>query len=1190
MLLFLRELSGSTGMANWNGQSLSLRSILESLPPMQERYLRTLLPQEEWASLQGVLNGSVGMRGFFSLYRRAQNWSDRGYSTAARCMFLALTEVCQSSAWGGEGKKLADRARRRAEVLSGGGSFLDRFEYEARPLLSSLLDPVNMAAYVVGAPSYRWAKSMSLGRLLRTESVLGKVPFAIELLSSGVGLAVESGAFLGVSKLGHGFQGVHQDWSLSSLGREYGKTVADFGLMKIGGRLGVKAGGSLRGRADVLGSMLPDVGVYGGIVLSHPLGVWGGWNEEKSWSWVLGQSLVTMLHQKAAGRISDVLLMSHLPGLRRYQQGLEMEAQRLSREYFDRLRGRLISPQGYGEYAWALGSWGKGPMRFLSEGGEGSGKKKLASPKNFTEWPTLSGQINKLQVRRGEIQEVMVLSFLEWFRVSEALLAEISLKDAGFEGYSQFTIQQLSSSAESLRNQFNLLGDIKECLVALKFPLRRFLESSFKSEARTMWDGIVEIDPQFRVFLEVQKPLDVALGSFSRAYESANVGEMAKAMDQIRDIYHSLCFSHFSAPRMEPPVMGGVASSLRRDAMLQGIAIVDLFTHSTATQKLAQLTSMTSLLLPHGEASFSHGSMAEQLREAIQLLGKPGYAQVLHAKVANLARRKDWLHFSLPLLLAHHRGEPSRFWQEHADLLGALSKEDLENTHLVLNWLGLGLGGNNHPVQQLHFLEAGIGSYYPSWAGPRFDLLRQVALGPHQDSQGHWQGLPLFSGAHIVQPLLCATFGERGGQAVLGHALYHFYRHYDRPLEGFLGALRSPPEIRAQVVSLLGAAYGAHGGDGAFPYIGLRAWRLEAGGISPAIPLALQETVPIKKLVYEWRHLINEIRRQERVSQNGEDPTEIGKLLSFPPRQGPFHAASTVGQVVPPLNQILPYGIWEIFQLHREAALGRSRASSRQWGRIEQLYQQFKDKSWKEWSLREFWASYCELAEFSRDVSPSIDLLLQAFTPAYLSVAAQNPGAAFERLVSERPYFSRHIGGGASRSSQPKTPAQEEKSARETWEQWAALTHLSLQLMSGAKPDPEILFRVGQDWRVDPHAVGDPHSVGLWMPRLGELHSQGGRLLRSKTDETTVQIQLGIEAFLEHPYRMDAARDYLERSGALRGMGSPGASVPLSLRVLSLLHHSLRWRPSATDPTSLELLPSPSREVAEVVPFPDPSK
>ncbi len=925
MLLFLRELSGSTGMANWNGQSLSLRSILESLPPMQERYLRTLLPQEEWASLQGVLNGSVGMRGFFSLYRRAQNWSDRGYSTAARCMFLALTEVCQSSAWGGEGKKLADRARRRAEVLSGGGSFLDRFEYEARPLLSSLLDPVNMAAYVVGAPSYRWAKSMSLGRLLRTESVLGKVPFAIELLSSGVGLAVESGAFLGVSKLGHGFQGVHQDWSLSSLGREYGKTVADFGLMKIGGRLGVKAGGSLRGRADVLGSMLPDVGVYGGIVLSHPLGVWGGWNEEKSWSWVLGQSLVTMLHQKAAGRISDVLLMSHLPGLRRYQQGLEMEAQRLSREYFDRLRGRLISPQGYGEYAWALGSWGKGPMRFLSEGGKGS--SDLVVAKDLCK---CLDELTLLNSKGLDVQELLILDYSTWVHVAEALCMEVSVGGANFGGHPLLE-RRLSTLEGNIRERFQTFRDLKTKEETLRFSIgteyrdllsglmgevsyrdglklereysrlferfssayqarrpgemrevmkssegklsEEFFEGSgslimpeyaldreslerlgiakavvsqwttvanrvlqFRSSSvpeqrvkaeqdlrqateiiarafglsRVAQGGFDSIQPEGLAYkfnlvslkLGLKRDLAKALNDFFEAYSQSSAKAMRDALEYINEeIYFANepeAFAREMVSQQKEVAPSQRSLALRRDGVLRGMAMVDLLG-----------------LAPQA----GHSGMAEQLRDTLdRSLIDPDFGR-FQKNIRSVAKAPDWLPFSLPLLLAHHQGDVGKFLREYPSLPEILSRQELESTQLALRWLSLGFTGHFEPGRQVEALKKDLSTCYPAWES-RLEVLSQVVEGSYRGDPAQLQEI----------------FGVEGGQAALGHALYQFYRHHHEPLEGFLAALQSPPEIRAQVVSLLGAAYGSQGGTGAFPYVELRA---QNGGLETrgGIPL-----------------------------------------------------------------------------------------------------------------------------------------------------------------------------------------------------------------------------------------------------------------------------------------------------------------------------------------------------------------
>ncbi len=790
IVLFLGNLSGVPLGRAWGslcgkaGAAPRLKKVLEFLPQAQQEILRSGLPEGAWQSLQGILDRGVGMQGLQALYRCGQRWSRQGYGEAARFLFLALAEVAGSSTWGREGKDLADRARSRAELLGGGGSWIDRFEYEAPSLFSSLVDPVNLAAYAAGVTGYRLTKTLHLGRLLRAESVVGRIPFGHELLSSGLGLAVESGAFLGMSKFGHGLRGMPQDWGALSLGREYLKTFSDFGLMKVGGYFGLKGSQMLRGRASVVGRVLPDVGVYGGIVMAHPLGVLAGWNEEKPWGRVLGEGLVTLMHQKASGQISDVLLASYFPGLKRYQQSLELEARRLGEVYWNRLGRSLFSQGVEGSHALAvLGP--KGPIHFLSEGsgessGVGSGRK---SPRDLDECVE---QLTSINTRGNEIRELLELDHSTWIRVADALLIEVALNLTHFEGHPLLE-RSLSGAVEDIVSRFDSFRALKVESDALKFASKRFFKEL---------DFMLYEMPFHETALGFESSLVAALKAFSAAYQERNIGKMSRTMRWVERVLHrdegeALAGLEevgygLAAPKKLAPSREEQRLALRRDGLLQGMVLADLL----------ESTSMDL-----------GSSRAERVRDNLdRVLVDPTLSSFGRA-IDQLAQRSDWLDFSLPFLLACHRGDVGRFWREHANLPQSLSKENLEITHLALNWLGLGFqqAANFNPERQIDLLSQGISAHYPSWAS-RFDFLRRAAVASHPED--------------LTQ--LRDVFGDRGGEAVLGHGLYHFYRHSDQPVEGFLRALQSPPEIRAQVVSLLGAAYGSQGGGGVFPYASLR--------------------------------------------------------------------------------------------------------------------------------------------------------------------------------------------------------------------------------------------------------------------------------------------------------------------------------------------------------------------------------
>src|SRR5690606_24705909 len=139
--------------------------------------------------------------------------------------------------------------------------FFGRLGQDLPGLLGSVSDPWMVGAYAVGAMGYRWVRTRSLGSLLKGwgRDWVG-TPLGPRILASVAGLGVESGLFLGVNKWGHGLSGLEQDWSVEALGREYKKTLTDFALMKLGGRLGGGVSKALSPRLKV-GKVLAEGGL-----------------------------------------------------------------------------------------------------------------------------------------------------------------------------------------------------------------------------------------------------------------------------------------------------------------------------------------------------------------------------------------------------------------------------------------------------------------------------------------------------------------------------------------------------------------------------------------------------------------------------------------------------------------------------------------------------------------------------------------------------------------------------------------------------------------------------------------------------------------------------------------------------------------------------------------------------------------
>ncbi len=340
---------------------LSLAEVFKGLSDTEQALLRRQCSPQELALFENLLHRShFESQTLATLYRYGQDCLRRNNTLQAQCIFENIVEYTAAHGQNSDLVYWGKKSRERLSSLSDTGTLLDRFEHHAPSFLKSLVDPWSIAGFALGSTAYRWTSTRSLRALLGPWGrKWAGTPLGPRALSKALGVNVEAGVFLSISKTGHGLSGIEQNWELRSLGKEYLRTITDLSLIKSGVHLGKLGGKQLTSTFKLSGHGAPQIlstlGAYGGLLLSHPIGIWGTWNSPQSWNQVLENGLVTLLHQQVAGKIADGILHQAVPGFRAYREKLEKQAEALSQQYWKNLNlTGFLQELSFGpQFAWS---------------------------------------------------------------------------------------------------------------------------------------------------------------------------------------------------------------------------------------------------------------------------------------------------------------------------------------------------------------------------------------------------------------------------------------------------------------------------------------------------------------------------------------------------------------------------------------------------------------------------------------------------------------------------------------------------------------------------------------------------------------------------------------------------------------------------------------------------------------------
>lgn len=308
--------------------------------------------------------------GLFSegLWRTAQRQEASGRTDFAERAYRWLKDCGTAD--------LRENAERRLAVVTGGGSFGERFERLSQGFAKEASDPAMLLAMGVGGSIYKATKLATMSRLAGRAGYWGR-GLGMKLAGGFAGYALEAPVFTAVGRWGRGEKllgpGSREELLSSCL---------VLGAMKGGGGLSRQV---LRGRGNpALEQLAGNAGLYGGILLGHKLETVVGLREWHGGGQEWADGLATFFQLKASGRI-----LNHLGGerYRGMERVLEFRTERLA-EWGDIPRAKAAND---GRYPFAEPA-ANGPHREaarleyqLAAGAEWHGSSNIIPPakRNF---------------------------------------------------------------------------------------------------------------------------------------------------------------------------------------------------------------------------------------------------------------------------------------------------------------------------------------------------------------------------------------------------------------------------------------------------------------------------------------------------------------------------------------------------------------------------------------------------------------------------------------------------------------------------------------------------------------------------------------------------------------------------------------------------------------------------------------
>ncbi|HKX12777.1 MAG TPA: hypothetical protein VJP40_06465 [bacterium] len=224
-----------------------------------------------------------------------------GNASNAALLYQTLSQLADG--------ETSDLAKRRLEVLQGGGSIGDRTEFLFSRFVHELSDPAPLFAMGAAGIAYRAVRGATLARILAsTEGTFTRGAVA-RTLAGLAGFGAEVPTFIAASRAMNVALGQKMDWSSGALTRELAQNVLFLGAIKTAGFGGRSLQRSLNAGPRA-GAALGQASLFTGILAGQTLEEAAGFRPSRGGATALVDSLATMISFNAAGRLSRSVLGS----------------------------------------------------------------------------------------------------------------------------------------------------------------------------------------------------------------------------------------------------------------------------------------------------------------------------------------------------------------------------------------------------------------------------------------------------------------------------------------------------------------------------------------------------------------------------------------------------------------------------------------------------------------------------------------------------------------------------------------------------------------------------------------------------------------------------------------------------------------------------------------------------------------
>lgn len=257
----------------------------------------------EWRALVAEQDPKIFFSDVVNFGLRLEN---SGQTDAAARLFASVTAFLEQAPESLTGFRTV--AQKNYLALTNRGPLGPRAERLLDKFCEQATDPAALIAMGVAGPLFRTGRLWTAARFSRASAIP-------EVLAYGGGFVAETAGFTLTHKAVASALGHRQDWSPSALAREWASGATVLGSLKLAGeasRLGLRGyvrTGSLPHLAQEIGvhgafvHTLPQVALFGGVLLGHRLQETFGFRERSDGATLAAEGLATLLHLHVGGAL-----------------------------------------------------------------------------------------------------------------------------------------------------------------------------------------------------------------------------------------------------------------------------------------------------------------------------------------------------------------------------------------------------------------------------------------------------------------------------------------------------------------------------------------------------------------------------------------------------------------------------------------------------------------------------------------------------------------------------------------------------------------------------------------------------------------------------------------------------------------------------------------------------------------------